>query len=44
MFSSTLKAVLRIRAGPLGISSLVAVLAEHVQGSVFDARKQAHRH
>lgn len=35
--------MLRINAGPLGIYSLVAVLAKHVQGPVLDPlQKQAH--
>lgn len=39
MLLSTLKAVLRINVGSPGLSSLVAVLAECVQDSVFDAKK-----
>lgn len=35
--------MLRIDAGPLGIYSLVAVLAKHVQSPVLDPlQKQAH--
>lgn len=36
--------MLRIRAGPLGVYSLVAMLAEHVQSPRFDSKRWAWRH